>query len=96
MVQPALSRWVELTIRHSKGFHTCPRTRMGVQGPIPIARLLASLPDDPENVVVNGFVRSIRNQKQRSFASIGDGSSLEPLQAILNPQQAQRYDQRLC
>jgi hypothetical protein len=55
-----------------------------------IARLLDEKPADPKDVVVTGFIRSIRNQKQRSFASIGDGSSLEPLQALLTPSQAQR------
>jgi uncharacterized membrane protein YccC len=57
-----------------------------------IAHLLDQGPQDAENVVVNGFIRSIRNQKQRSFASVGDGSSLEPLQALLTPEQAQRSD----
>ncbi|CZR57876.1 related to asparaginyl-tRNA synthetase (mitochondrial) [Phialocephala subalpina] len=54
-----------------------------------IARILEEKPADPTDVVVTGFIRSIRNQKQRSFASIGDGSSLEPLQALLTPAQAQ-------
>lgn len=55
-----------------------------------VSKLLDSLPSD-RNVTVNGFIRSIRNQKARSFAVIGDGTSLEPLQAILTPVQAQRY-----
>ncbi|KAH6677111.1 asparaginyl-tRNA synthetase-like protein [Halenospora varia] len=38
---------------------------------------------------VHGFVRSIRNHKKMSFASIGDGSTLEPMQAVLTPSQAQ-------
>lgn len=42
------------------------------------------------DVTVNGFVRSIRKQKTRSFAAIGDGTSLEPLQALLTPAQAER------
>ena len=46
--------------------------------------------EDRDKVVVSGYVRSIRNQKTRSFASIGDGSSLEPLQALLTPLQAER------
>ncbi|KUJ15100.1 asparaginyl-tRNA synthetase-like protein [Mollisia scopiformis] len=54
-----------------------------------IARLLDDKPAYAKDVVVTGFVRSIRNQKQRSFASIGDGSSLESLQALLTPAQAQ-------
>jgi asparaginyl-tRNA synthetase len=90
MVKPCLSRAVKLVIRHSRGFHSQPW--LGPQGPIPVARLLEAPPRDPDHVIVNGFIRSIRNQKHRSFASIGDGSSLEPLQALLTPQQAQRYD----
>jgi hypothetical protein len=55
-----------------------------------VAKLLNSSPSD-RSVAVNGFIRSIRNQKARSFAVIGDGTSLEPLQALLTPVQAQRY-----
>jgi hypothetical protein len=55
-----------------------------------VAKLLNS-PPSIGSVTVNGFIRSIRNQKQRSFAVIGDGTSLEPLQALLTPDQAQRY-----
>ena len=96
MIKPTLSRGLKKAIRHSKSFHSSPRSRLGPQGPTPVARLLETSPNDPDNVVVNGFIRSIRNQKQRSFASIGDGSSLEPLQALLTPQQAQRYDRHRC
>ena len=39
-------------------------------------------------ITVNGFVRSLRKQKRVAFAAIGDGSSLEPLQAVLSPEQA--------
>ncbi|KAE9369073.1 asparaginyl-tRNA synthetase [Stipitochalara longipes BDJ] len=60
-----------------------------------IAHLLDQGPKDREKVIVNGFIRSIRNQKQRSFASVGDGSSLEPLQALLTPQQSARLPDRL-
>lgn len=55
-----------------------------------VAKLLDSPPSDG-NVTVKGYIRSIRNQKARSFAVIGDGTSLEPLQAVLLPDQAQRY-----
>lgn len=43
-------------------------------------------------VVVNGFVRSIRKQKRVAFAAIGDGTTLEPLQAVLKPEQATGYE----
>ncbi|OBT75459.1 asparaginyl-tRNA synthetase, partial [Pseudogymnoascus sp. 05NY08] len=56
--------------------------------PLSIAKLLATPADDGERQVY-GFVRSIRKQKTRAFAAIGDGSSLEPLQALLTPAQAE-------
>lgn len=43
-------------------------------------------------VTINGFVRSIRKQKRVAFAAIGDGTTLEPLQAVLTPDQANGYD----
>jgi asparaginyl-tRNA synthetase len=55
-----------------------------------VAKLLGS-PPSKGNITINGFIRSIRNQKARSFAVIGDGTSLEPLQALLTPAQAQGY-----
>lgn len=39
-------------------------------------------------VTVNGYVRSIRKQKRVAFAAIGDGSTIESLQAVLKPEQA--------
>lgn len=38
---------------------------------------------------VEGFVRSIRKQKRIAFAAIGDGSNLQPIQAVLEPAQAE-------
>jgi hypothetical protein len=48
-------------------------------------------PSSPRSLTVNGFVRSIRKQKRVAFATIGDGSSLEALQAVLTPDQAKGY-----
>lgn len=42
-------------------------------------------------VTVAGFVRTIRNQKQRSFVELGDGSTIYPLQAVLSPSHAKGY-----
>ena len=57
-----------------------------------IASLLTHqrLSDDHESqhVVVTGFVRTVRNQKLRSFVEIGDGSTVKSLQAVLEPHQA--------
>ena len=43
-----------------------------------------------ESVTVHGWVRSVRKQKQISFANINDGSCVKGLQAILNPEQAEK------
>lgn len=96
MVQPRLSHCIKLAFNHSKNGHR--NFSSGLDTPLPpsVARLLATGPADPSNVVVNGFVRSLRSQKQRAFASIGDGSSLEPLQALLTPAQAKRSDSCFC
>ena len=53
------------------------------------------------SITVNGYVRSLRKQKRVAFAAIGDGSTMESLQAVLKPEQAIRYDgpgyeRRLC
>ncbi|KAJ5174831.1 Nucleic acid-binding OB-fold [Penicillium canariense] len=55
--------------------------------------LQASKADGPcsledKEVKVNGFIRSVRKQKRFAFAEISDGSTAEPLQAILKPAQA--------
>ena len=86
MVHPRLARCMREAVSYSRTVHT----RSGLDS-ASIAHLLDNGPKDATNVVINGFVRSIRNQKQRSFASIGDGSSIQPLQALLTPSQAQRY-----
>jgi len=39
-------------------------------------------------VEVSGWVRSVRKQKRIAFAALGDGSVLDPLQAVLKPEQA--------
>lgn len=55
-----------------------------------IARLLEWKPqEEVRDVVVNGFVRSVRSMKLRSFVALGDGSSLASLQALVPTNQAQ-------
>lgn len=55
-----------------------------------IARLLEWKPqEEVRDVVVNGFVRSVRSMKSRSFVALGDGSSLASLQALVPTNQAQ-------
>lgn len=42
-----------------------------------------------KDVKVDGYVRSIRAQKHHHFVALGDGSSLEPLQAVIPADQAE-------
>jgi aspartyl/asparaginyl-tRNA synthetase len=85
MAHRASQRCLKLASSHVRRFYHSSDSPC-----LTVAKLLNSSPSD-RNVTVNGFVRSIRNQKARSFAVIGDGTSLEPLQALLTPVQAQRY-----
>ncbi|GAB7352202.1 hypothetical protein MBLNU459_g2677t3 [Dothideomycetes sp. NU459] len=43
----------------------------------------------PAEIEVEGFVRTIRKQKRIAFAAISDGSSMQPVQAVLKPEQAE-------
>lgn len=60
-----------------------------------IASILALRPDPnaPQRtqVTVAGFVRTIRNQKQRSFVELGDGSTVHALQAVVPPSHTKGY-----
>jgi hypothetical protein len=87
MVRSAVTRVVKQAFKQSRGLHSRLLAHESS-----IAHLFDQGPKDSEKVIVNGFIRSIRNQKQRSFASVGDGSSLEPLQALLTPQQSERSE----
>jgi asparaginyl-tRNA synthetase len=86
MVQPRLGRCSVLAPVHS----THARSVRCFANAASVADLLDHPERAPNKLTVNGYIRTIRNQKTRSFASIGDGSSIEPLQALLTPQQAQR------
>ncbi len=60
-----------------------------------IASVLALRPksegEQSQRITVAGFVRTIRNQKLRSFLEVGDGSTVYPLQAVLPPIHAKGY-----
>jgi asparaginyl-tRNA synthetase len=43
-----------------------------------------------ENAEVKGWVRSVRKQKKIAFAALGDGSTLDSLQAVLKPEQVEQ------
>jgi asparaginyl-tRNA synthetase len=42
------------------------------------------------NAEVHGWVRSVRKQKKIAFVALGDGSTLESLQAVLKPDQVEQ------
>jgi asparaginyl-tRNA synthetase len=58
-------------------------------GTRPISELLRWKPEEKaDHVVVNGFVRSVRAMKTHRFVALGDGSSLAPLQALVEADHA--------
>lgn len=80
---------------------TLPRTHVQMRrlSALPItspnvATILATPPRDGGHAVtVEGSIRTIRNQKHRSFVELGDGSTVYSLQAVLDPQLAQGHVQ---
>lgn len=44
-----------------------------------------------QEISINGFIRSVRKQKRFAFAELSDGSTIQPVQAILKPEQAAEY-----
>lgn len=46
-----------------------------------------------DGVVIDGYVRSVRSMKAHRFVSLGDGSSLAPLQALVPADQAEGCEQ---
>lgn len=66
-----------------------PSSTLRISNPS-IATILASPPALDEHIVkATGSVRTIRNQKHRSFVELGDGSTTQSLQAVLEPAQAE-------
>lgn len=63
--------------------HHIPRAFMSTV-PKTIAGFLEWKPTNSvDDVQVNGYVRSVRAQKKTHFVSLGDGSSLDLLQAVV-------------
>jgi asparaginyl-tRNA synthetase len=55
----------------------------------PASPLSSTLPQGLETLTIHGYVRSVRKQKRIAFAVIGDGSTLQTVQAVLSPQLAE-------
>jgi hypothetical protein len=65
------------------------RRLLSTERPRTIAQFLEWNPqEDVRNVVVNGYVRSVRKSKASQFVDIGDGSTRRPLQAVVPKAQA--------
>ena len=47
--------------------------------------------NDAENASVTGWIRSVRKQKRVAFAAVGDGSTVDVLQAVIKPEDAAEY-----
>ncbi|KAK3677351.1 asparaginyl-tRNA synthetase [Recurvomyces mirabilis] len=55
---------------------------------VSVAQLLTKPGGEVNDVDVYGWVRNVRRQKKVAFVALGDGSSLDPLQAVLKPDDA--------
>lgn len=90
-MRPAsLSRATRLTNRISIATRKPPHLSFSQLAPTSVAKLLdRKAGNEVGDVVVNGFVRSVRHMKSQSFVSLGDGSSLAPLQALVPPDRSE-------
>lgn len=83
--------WRSLKV-HAPRAQPLIRSASSLQKSANIASLLKSsaenVGDTEPEIEVNGYVRTIRKQKRIAFAAVGDGSSLQPVQAVLTPDQA--------
>jgi asparaginyl-tRNA synthetase len=73
--------------RYSSAF--CPSNIAELLRPSPQSNSLQRAPQDNEALTINGYVRTVRKQKRIAFAAIGDGSTLQTVQAVLPPQLAE-------
>lgn len=55
---------------------------------IGIAKLLQQKDASQQEIEINGWIRSVRKQKRIAFAALGDGSTIDSIQAVLKPEQA--------
>lgn len=61
-----------------------------VKSILPNKTIKTLLNEDSTNVAVRGWIRSVRKQKQVSFATVNDGSNLKGIQAILSGEDAEK------
>lgn len=65
------------------GLHTAARPVKSIAALVNTSEL-----DQSQEIRVNGFVNSLRRQKKVVFATIRDGTTLTPIQALLDPTKA--------
>ncbi|XP_063807381.1 asparaginyl-tRNA synthetase [Pseudophryne corroboree] len=63
----------------------CHRRRLAVAAGISVREALGKVDGDTKNIKVQGWVRSVRAQKEVLFLHVNDGSSLESLQIVAEP-----------
>ncbi|KAG2207644.1 hypothetical protein INT46_005055 [Mucor plumbeus] len=63
---------------------------------LPNKTIKTLLNEDSTNVAVRGWIRSVRKQKQVSFATVNDGSNLKGIQAILSGEDAEKLSTGAC
>lgn len=71
----------------SRPYSAATTLRYPLQKPKAIAELLHKN-EASDDVQIDGWVRSVRKQKRVAFIALGDGSAIDPLQAVLKPEQA--------
>lgn len=80
--------WPTCTIRRAEvRTKRCFGTSRAHLKRVNVAQLLAQ-DAEAKDVDVYGWVRSLRKQKKIAFAALGDGSTLESVQAVLKPDDA--------
>jgi asparaginyl-tRNA synthetase len=80
-----------LSLRRSRQSSTfCPTNIAELLRPAsPLSPTATQGSPEGEALTVHGYVRSVRKQKRIAFAAIGDGSTLQTVQAVLSPQLAE-------
>jgi len=99
MFSPSFIKRSHLNLNKLKGFHNNHNKRLYSNNNIlsnvlptkTIKNIISCTPTGVE-IQVNGWIRTVRIQKNVSFASINDGSSIKGLQAILSNEDAKKFD----
>lgn len=86
MIQ-ATRTWSNKALRFGSRLYSTQRTLFPTQT---VRAILSDETAPGSSVTVRAWVRSVRKQKQVSFANVNDGTSLKGMQAILTSEQAEQ------